>query len=116
MLKLSLDFKRIKERKKLTGLLPGKLVVIRTGRLVSARAVDITEDGMGIFSSHRLHEGDKMTLISTEKKIPLIVHYKKRDYTKASLHRYGLRVDSEEADAQEYNLIKIFENSGCLRT
>ena len=111
MLNLQLDYQRMTERRRLSGLLPGKMLHVGSERFVSARAVDVTSQGIGILSSHHLNEGDEVLLTVRGSSVELVVHYKKRDYAKSSRFRYGLILKESSSD---HDLMAIFESSGCF--
>ena len=105
------------ERRKLTGLLPGKLLVRRTSRHLSGRAIDVSPQGMGILSSMALEEGELVDLNTASQKIPLRVIDKKRDYAKCNRYRYSLVICEGAKTPEgsvEVNLEEIFKGSGCL--
>ncbi|MCY4443388.1 MAG: hypothetical protein OXC44_01125 [Proteobacteria bacterium] len=115
MLKLEFDHKRMQERQKLTGLLPGKILILRTSRYLSSRAVDASKSGIGILSSASLEVGEKLLLSTSQFEIPLRVLYKQKDYAKSNCHRYGFVVDPDYADRDTIDMIAIFKDSGCMK-
>jgi hypothetical protein len=109
MLNLKLKERRLNTRRKLTGLLPGKIIRESDGSDVSCRPVDISKDGLGILTETQLEEGDVLVLQASSD-ISLKVMWKKQDYGKASLFRYGVvTIDDKN------NLEKIFMAAGCLK-
>lgn len=113
MLNLQLNYERISQRKQLSGLLPGRLQLVGSSRYITARAVDVTSQGMGILSQDYLRAGDNLILTTSDHLVHLRVLYKKRDYLKSNRHRYGI-VIADEHQAQEHDLITIFVDAGCL--
>lgn len=111
MLKLQLNYERISKRKQLSGLLPGRLQLVGSPRYITARAVDVTSQGMGILSQDYLRTGDHLILTTKDHSVHLRVLYKKRDYLKSNRHRYGIVIAD---DHQSYDLITIFVDAGCL--
>ena len=115
MLKIKLDSRRMNTRRRLSGLLPGKMLVQRTARHMSGRVVDVSHDGMGVLSSTHLLIGDTITLTTPTKMIILKVNDKKKDYAKSSRYRYSLVLDREgEYDQGDMDLEEVFVNSGCM--
>ncbi|MCY4380370.1 MAG: PilZ domain-containing protein [Proteobacteria bacterium] len=116
MLKLDLDLKRMRERKCLSGLLPGKMLIERTGHYISGRAVDVSENGIGIITSSRLKQGDRILLSIAKKTIEFTVLHMKRDFQKNSQWRVGLVLVEEKQDQKKekkpVNLIDMLQGSG----
>ena len=113
MLKLKLNYERIADRSRLSGLLPGRMKVVGNSRLITGRAVDVTAQGMGILSSDYLREGDHVILTTGEHTIHLSVIYKRRDYAKSNRFRYGL-ILCDKHNTQSWDLLDVFAESGCL--
>ncbi len=113
MTKLQLAFKerRANKRQNLTGLMPGRLFLPSTNKTISARPVDVSEKGLGILSGEKLEEGLELKLAVEKKKlISLHIVWRKDDFGKRDLYRYGL-----ECKDSTINLIQIFSESGCLK-
>lgn len=106
---VNLKERRTNNRRKLTGLLPGKMARI-DGRALSCRPVDVSRNGLGILSTDLLKAGDEIILTMKERSIALEVVWEQPDFGKMDLNRYGL-VTSDASD----NLEEIFVASGCLR-
>ncbi|SMF21444.1 PilZ domain-containing protein [Pseudobacteriovorax antillogorgiicola] len=100
--------KRRKQRRALTGLLPGSLLN-QQGDKVNARPVDISPEGLGIVTDLILDLGHILFLKTHNQHIELEVSWGKRDFGKNNLYRYGLRVRDGS------NLETIFESAGCLK-
>lgn len=97
-------------RKKLTGLFPGKLTVQSTGDGLDAKPMDISASGLGIVSSEQL-DSDAIILLKTHSHaIEFKVAWKKRDFEKSDLFRYGLEVVDHSI-----NLEEVFHAAGCLK-
>ena len=102
--------KRLFSRRKLTGLMPGKLTVASDQRCITARPTDVSQTGLGVLSTDLLAESAELELTIGKTKIVLVVLWKKDDFGKSSLYRYGL---SAKDPAQ--NLETIFIETGCLK-
>lgn len=112
--------RRVGERKSLTGLMPGKLFLTRNSSAISkyeiksgeidCKAVDISEQGLGIVSSLQLTPGTQITLRTHDQELSLRVSWAKPDFGKRDLYRYGLSVENSDV-----NLEQIFIDTGCIR-
>lgn len=109
MLNLKLKERRLNTRRRLTGLLPGK-IIDKDSQVISCRPVDVSKDGVGILAEDILEEGMTLTLQSPNGDIELEVMWKKQDYGKQNLFRYGL-VTKDSSN----NLENIFLAAGCLK-
>jgi hypothetical protein len=101
--------RRMDLRKKLTGLLPGRLRSSK-GNDINCRPVDVSENGLGIISKDNLAVNDVVELQVKDILISLKVGWVKPDFGKRDLFRYGLV--SQNA---KYNLEEIFISSGCMK-
>jgi hypothetical protein len=101
--------KRLARRKKLTGLLPGKLCVKGQDQFVNCKPVDISTHGLGIISSSYLKPGMVLELHIKDRLIEFDVTWGQPDFGKNNLFRYGLIARDEQIDIE-----KIFEDSGCI--
>ena len=110
MLNLKLKERRLNTRRRLTGLLPGKIVDKDKDNVIHCRPVDISKDGIGILTELELEQGAILHLTSSEQDIELKVMWKKQDFGKANLTRYGL-VTSDSS----INLENVFLRAGCLK-
>ncbi|MDB2447096.1 PilZ domain-containing protein [bacterium] len=110
MLNLKLKERRLNTRRRLTGLLPGKIVDTKKEEDVSCRPVDISKDGIGILTEDQLEQGDILNLMGPDLQVELKVMWKKQDYGKQSLFRYGLVTTDNSV-----NLENIFMAAGCLK-
>lgn len=109
MLNLKLKERRLNTRRKLTGLLPGKMLRESTSVEIACRPVDISKDGLGILTEAQLDEGD-MIILESDQNIYLKIMWKKQDYGKANLYRYGVVTIDDKI-----NLEEIFMAAGCLK-
>ena len=99
---------RKKERKALSGLLPGKMFLEDDLTVISCRPINISDYGLGIISTHKLEIGQKLILRIKNMDIMLKVIWKKEDFTKKNLNRYGLMtLETTE------NIKSIFSSHGC---
>lgn len=113
MAKLQIAFseRRRQERKTLTGLMPGRLFLVTTDRTVSARPVDVSARGLGILCNEKFEEGAEVGLsIDSERTIIFRIIWRKEDFGKRDLYRYGL----ESLDAS-MNLEQVFLSTGCMK-
>ena len=101
--------KRRERRKKLTGLLPGKLCIAGREQFVNCRPMDVSEKGIGILSTDLLSEGMALELRTPTLTIQLLVAWGQPDFSKTNSFRYGLICKDESVDME-----KIFEAAGCL--
>lgn len=103
--------KRLSIRRKLTGLMPGRLIFDATKIDVDGKPVDVSANGMGIVISKEIDPGTAMTLVlKGGHEVPLTVAWGQPDFGKQDMFRYGL-VTVNPAD----NLEDIFVEAGCLR-
>lgn len=102
--------RRVADRRKLTGLLPGRLVIEKVNTELSCRPVDVSSNGMGIVVSRELEPGTVIQLVMKDRSIPLTVAWGQPDFGKQDMFRYGLvTLDPED------NLEQAFLATGCLR-
>jgi hypothetical protein len=102
--------RRLKARKKLTGLLPGRMVNMSTERPISCRPIDISDFGLGILTADELPMGTQLVLVLPQKSVKFKVVWVAEDFGKNNLKRYGLA--SEE---QDVNVEVLFTEAGCLK-
>ena len=105
---LKLKERRLSERKRLTGLLPGRFLV--NGKEMDAKPVDISSHGLGVIMSDEIKDGTKATLIVAGREIPLEFKWGHPDFGKHDLWRYGLVCTSMTVDLEDE-----FAASGCLK-
>ena len=101
--------RRLTVRKKLTGLLPGKMVN-QKGEVVSLDPVDVSKQGLGVVSTEVLSLDDVLYLVLENTKVKFIVTWFQEDFTKKDLKRYGLMCEDENVDLE-----KIFMEYSCLK-
>lgn len=102
--------RRISERRKLTGLLPGRLIIENTSQELECRPVDISVNGLGIVARKELDPGTTLLLVIQDRSIPLMIAWGQPDFGKQDMMRYGL-VTLEPTD----DLLATFISTGCLR-
>lgn len=102
--------RRLAPRQKLTGLMPGKFVAKSTGKNISCRPIDVSESGLGILTAEEIPVESILTLTTGGSVIDLKVVWRKPDFGKNNLMRYGLSCEDSGI-----NLAAIFITSGCLK-
>jgi hypothetical protein len=105
---LQLKERRIAERKRLTGLMPGRLQI--NGKEVSARPVDISQHGLGIIIAAEFTVGAKASLAIGKEEITLEIKWGEQDFGKRDMWRYGLVCTNPKI-----NLEEEFQTAGCLK-
>ena len=102
--------RRSKSRKRLTGLMPGRLSIESTAVDVHCKPVDLSESGLGIVSETPLEVGSILTLHLPGNPITLEVRWSEQDFGRRDLMRYGLELKSHGV-----NLYECFEECGVLK-
>lgn len=110
MLNLKLKERRLNTRRKLTGLLPGKILLAETEKEIACRPVDISRDGLGILSEVILERGTLLRLKGKDLDIEMKVMWDKKDFGKQDRYRYGLVATDTSVQMEE-----IFSAAGCLK-
>lgn len=96
-------------RRRLTGLLPGRLVKNENHKDLMCKPVDVSEHGIGILCSEVIQPGTIILLVLKDREVQLQIAWGQQDFGKRDLYRYGLvTVDQKE------NLERIFEKGGCF--
>lgn len=108
MLNLKFQEKRFSTRRKLNGLLPGR--VLLGSQEIIIKPVDVSTDGLGIVTDLQLREGSVIRLQNGSDEIELEVIWSKKDFGKRDLFRYGLMVKTPGIDLES-----LFDSTGCLR-
>jgi hypothetical protein len=101
--------KRREKRKKLTGLLPGKLCIQGTTQFIACRPVDVSLLGIGILTTTNLTQGMTLELQTPTEVIELEVSWGRPDFGKTNQYRYGLTCKNKTL-----NLEQIFVDAGCV--
>ncbi len=103
--------KRRSDRVILTGLMPGKMHIgSKTGKLFSARPIDVSPQGLGIITTEVFKDGTRVFLEIDSYMIEMETVWKKVEFSKHSEYRYGLRMLKPGL-----NLEELFKNKGCFR-
>jgi len=105
---LKLKERRLSERKKLTGLLPGRFLV--NGKDIEAKPIDISNHGLGVIIAHEIKSGTKASLYIGGREVPLEFIWGHPDFGKHDLWRYGLVCVDTKIDLESE-----FVRAGCLR-
>jgi|GEM_PF-881973 len=109
----NLKFKerRVRDRREPTGLMPGKMIRVRQERAISCRPIDISSGGMGILVAEDLMSSEILTLnLADGRQIPFKIVWKREDFGKLDLFRYGL-----ECMDPDINILEIFQRAGMIR-
>ena len=85
---LQLKERRMSGRKKLSGLMPGKLKI--SGQEMNARAVDISEHGLGILMTEECKIGASAEMILKDSVVHFEIKWMEPDFGKHDRWRYGL--------------------------
>ncbi len=97
-------------RRRLTGLLPGRLIMGQTRKDLVCKPVDVSEHGLGILSADQIANGTLVVLVLKNREVMLQIAWGQQDFGKRDLFRYGL-----VCKEQQENLETIFENAGCFK-
>lgn len=101
--------KRIGLRRRLSGLMPGKLT-IEGKHAVSARPVDVSTHGLGVIIAEELIPGTMMHLETPKGAIKLRIAWRQPDFGKRDMFRYGLVTDDNSIDLED-----VFLKTNCLK-
>lgn len=102
--------RRLAGRQKLTGLMPGKFFVKASGKSISCRPVDVSDNGLGILTADELTVDAEICLVTGDQEILMKIMWRKPDFGKNNLMRYGLSCLTPGID-----LASVFVNHGCLK-
>lgn len=102
--------RRINNRKKLTGMMPGRLVIDDTKEELTCRPVDVSNSGVGILIPKEIEKGKSITLYLHDRSISFKVAWVQRDFGKQDIFRYGLAATDLSLDIES-----IFIAYGCLK-
>ncbi|MCX6124050.1 MAG: PilZ domain-containing protein [Proteobacteria bacterium] len=105
---VKLSERRTDERKRLTGLMPGRFQV--DGADVSARPIDISEHGLGILVAKKFKVGTTAALVLKDREIAFEIKWAEPDFGKQDLIRYGLVCTNEKINVEQ-----LFFDTGCIR-
>ena len=103
--------RRLSSRRILTGLLPAPLVLRdEPEQKFNCKPVDISSEGLGVLADIVLPVGTELLLKLPEEDVVMKIIWKKQDFSKKELFRYGLITASAEQDIEQ-----IFEANGCFK-
>lgn len=100
--------RRLSNRKKLTGLLPGRMQTL-TEIDLKCQPVDISSHGLGFISDAEIEAGQKLKLVLKDSEIELLVTWGQPDFGKRNKFRYGTVLLDQNVDLE-----KVFIDAGCL--
>lgn len=101
---------RLSQRRRLTGLLPGRLVLGESREDVFCKPIDVSVNGIGIVLAKEIDPGTRMVLLLQDREVALQIAWGQPDFGKQDMFRYGL-VTLNPDD----NLEDIFLTAGCLK-
>lgn len=102
--------RRFSDRKKLTGLMPGRLKVGDSPVTLECRPVDISAHDLGVVTTVVLTPGTLVSLEIGSTIVELELVRVTPDFGKQQMFRYGFVVRD-----QSINLEKIFVDHGCMK-
>ncbi len=102
--------KRLGSRRRLSGLMPGKLMLVSEKRAVSARPVDVSTHGLGVLIAEELEPGTAMLLDTPNGSIKMRIAWRQPDFGKRDMFRYGLVADENKVDLED-----LFLKTNCLK-
>ena len=103
--------RRVSSRRLLTGLLPAPLVLKDApDQKFNCKPVDISPDGLGVLADIVLPVGTELLLKLPEEDVTMKIIWKKQDFSKKELFRYGLVTATGHTDIEG-----IFEKHGCFQ-
>ena len=103
--------RRLSRRRRLKGLLPGKLILKETeDQIGMCKPVDVSRNGMGVIIQAELPVGTEVCLICRSDYVEMKVAWSKPDFGKQDMFRYGFVTLDPEVDL-EY----IFEKAKCFK-
>ena len=101
------------DRKRLTGLLPGRLLVASNNQDLVCRPTDVSAYGLGVLvigDNKKIAIGTELLLVLPERAIRLEVTWMRPDFGKQDATRYGIVTSDDSCDLEA-----LFASSGCLR-
>jgi hypothetical protein len=104
----ALKERRLSNRKKPTGLLPGKMQTI-DGKDIHCQPIDVSEHGMGFISDTEFDAGDIIKLVLKDTEISLEIAWAQGDFGKKDKFRYGTITLDKSLDIES-----LFLKAGCL--
>ncbi len=102
--------RRISNRRRLSGLLPGPLFLgADRSHSLAVKPVDVSRNGLGLLLRQDLPDESSIVLVLKDREIELKVAWKRPDFGKEDMIRYGLVTTDPEVDLEQ-----VFISSGCL--
>lgn len=101
--------RRLTQRQRLTGLLPGRLVRKSDGTDLACKPIDVSRNGLGILLDKELTPGEEVTLMVRDNPIVLQVAWIQPDFGKDDQIRYGLVAVDPSQDVEQ-----TFVQAGCI--
>ena len=102
--------KRFSPRKKLTGLLPGRLILKDSGDELLCKLVDVSQHGIGLTTKAEVKYGASVVLQTDSKEIVFKVAWIHQGFGKQDLYRIGLLCSDTQI-----NIAEVFTSEGCLK-
>ena len=102
--------RRFSSRRKLSGLLPGKLSISGQKYPLKCRPTDVSAQGLGIVANIEIPIGSMATLETDTQSVLLEVIWVAPDFGKQDLFRYGLLSLNPDVSIEE-----LFVTYGCLK-
>lgn len=103
--------RRLADRRRLTGLLPGRLMITESKVELVCKPLDVSANGLGIVLNKEIEPGTDVDLVTKTGIVQLQVAWVQPDFGKQDMFRYGL-VTKDPA----LNLEDLFIAAGCLRS
>ncbi|MBC7658469.1 MAG: PilZ domain-containing protein [Chitinophagaceae bacterium] len=100
---------RRSSRRVMLRILPGA-IIDASNAVVQCRPVDLSTEGLSILSESNLDVGDQLTLRTHNASIELEVVWRRADFGKQGLSRYGLKTKDSTVDLEI-----LFRETGCLK-
>lgn len=100
---------RRSSRRMMLRILPGA-IIDATNVVIQCRPVDLSVEGLSILSEITLDVGDHLTLRTHNDSIALEVVWRRADFGKQGLTRYGLKTKDTTFDLEI-----LFRETGCLK-
>lgn len=101
--------RRLIKRRRLTGLLPGPVVIGNSEERLHCKPIDISETGIGLLISKELKVDSILYMVVDKIKIPLKVKWIQADFAKSDRFRYGLECQSD------INIEELFIAKKCYK-
>ena len=100
---------RRSSRRVMLRILPGA-IIDATNAVIQCRPVDLSPEGLSILSETNLSVGDQLALRTHNASIALEVVWRRADFGKQGLTRYGLKTKDATFDLEI-----LFRETGCLK-